>query len=103
MPTGHNVGQRFARLATAAEAKIPLVYFGPYMARKHGGATAGPRYMNLRPFYTLDILADLNKSAVTTINWPVYDKCELLRTEVKDKTMKEYKDLVLYNKNFADR
>src|SRR4030042_4743958 len=39
VPTGHNVGQRFARLAAAAEAKIPLVYFGPYMARKHGGVT----------------------------------------------------------------
>ena len=25
VPTGHNVGQRFARLAAAAEAKIPLV------------------------------------------------------------------------------
>jgi len=44
VPTGHNVGQRFARLAAAAEAKIPLVYFGPYMARKHGGITSGPRY-----------------------------------------------------------
>jgi hypothetical protein len=97
VPTGHNVGQRFARLAAAAEAKIPLVYFGPYMARKHGGATSGPRYMNLRLFYTLDILADINKSAVTTINWPVDDKCELLRTDAKDKTIKEYINLFLSN------
>ncbi len=97
VPTGHNVGQRFARLAAAAEAKIPLVYFGPYMARKHGGATSGPRYMNLRLFYTLDILADINKSAVTTINWPVDSKCELLRTSDKDKVMKEYLDLFLNN------
>lgn len=97
VPTGHNVGQRFARLAAAAEAKIPLVYFGPYMARKHGGATAGPRYMNLRLFYTLDILANINGSAVTTINWPVDSKCELLRTPVKDDTIKEYIDLFLLN------
>lgn len=95
VPTGHNVGQRFARLAAAAEARIPLVYFGPYMARKHGGATEGPRYMNLRLFYTLDILAQLNKTAVTTINWPVDDYCELLRTPEKDARMKEYIKLFL--------
>lgn len=95
VPTGHNVGQRFARLAAAAEAKIPLVYFGPYMARKHGGATAGPRYMNLRLFYALDILADINKSAVSTVNWPVDDKCELVRTKAKDDRMVRYIDLFL--------
>src|SRR3989344_360569 len=77
VPTGHNVGQRFARLAAAAEAKIPLVYFGPYMARKHGGETEGPRYMNLRLFYALDVLADINSTAVTAINWPVDDNYEL--------------------------
>ena len=43
VPSGHNVGQRFARLAAAAQAKIPLVYFGPYAAYKHGGETQGPR------------------------------------------------------------
>lgn len=95
VPTGHNVGQRFARLAAAAEAKIPLVYFGPYMARKHGGETEGPRYMNLRLFYALDIVADINKTAVTTINWPVDAKCELLRTPAKDQRMKEYLDIFL--------
>jgi len=39
VPSGHNVGQRFARLAAAARAGVPLVYFGPYAAYKHGGAT----------------------------------------------------------------
>ena len=95
VPTGHNVGQRFARLAAAAEAKIPLVYFGPFMARKHGGITQGPRYMNLRLFYTLDVLAQINKAAVTAINWPVDKNCELLRTSEKDLRMKEYIKLFL--------
>jgi hypothetical protein len=95
VPTGHNVGQRFARLAAAAEAKIPLVYFGPYMAKKHGGETAGPRYMNLRLFYALDVLSQINKAAVTTINWPVDKKCELLRTPEKDAEMKSYIELFL--------
>ena len=48
VPSGHNVGQRFGRLVAAAKERIPVVYFGPYMAYKHGGATAGPRYMNLK-------------------------------------------------------
>lgn len=95
VPTGHNVGQRFARLAAAAEAKIPLVYFGPYMARKHGGATSGPRYMNLRLFYALDVLADINKTPVTTINWPVDKNCELVLGSAKDELIKEYVDLFL--------
>ncbi len=93
VPTGHNVGQRFARLAAAAEAQIPLVYFGPYMARKHGGKTAGPRYMNLRLFYSLDVLAAIHDTPVTTINWPVDAKCELLRSGKKDAEMKEYLNL----------
>src|SRR4051794_3543893 len=41
VPSGHNVGQRFARLAAAAEHAVPAVYFGPYAAKKHGGETAG--------------------------------------------------------------
>src|SRR4051794_12663239 len=35
VPSGHNVGQRYARLAAASEARVPLVYFGPYVAVKH--------------------------------------------------------------------
>ena len=54
VPSGHNVGQRFGRLVAAARARIPVVYFGPYAAYKHGGKTAGPRYMNLRLFYALE-------------------------------------------------
>jgi hypothetical protein len=90
VPSGHNVGQRFARLAAAAEQRVPLVYFGPFKARKHGGATAGPRYMNLRLFYALDKIEQLNDAAVSTINWPVDDDCELLRTPAKDDQMREY-------------
>src|SRR5438067_1791381 len=30
VPSGHNVGQRFARIAAAAEAGVPSIYFGPY-------------------------------------------------------------------------
>lgn len=95
VPSGHNVGQRFGRLVAAAEAKVPVVYFGPYAARKHGGATQGPRYMNLRLFYALDVLARINSTAVTTIDWPVDDDYEIRRDSAKDEQIRKYVALFL--------
>lgn len=101
VPSGHNVGQRFGRLVAAAKERIPVVYFGPYMAYKHGGATAGPRYMNLRLFYSLKNVANYFNTAVTTINWPVDQNCEVLKTPLKDARLIEYLDLFMryYNAN----
>jgi hypothetical protein len=56
VPSGHNVGQRFVRVAAAAEAGIPFLYFSPYAANKHRGETAGPRYMNVRLFHAIDVM-----------------------------------------------
>jgi len=96
VPSGHNVGQRFSRIAAAAEAKIPCVYFGPYVAKKHGGETAGPRYMNLRLFHAIDKLIQITGTAVTTINWPVDANCEIMKGGAKDADMKEYISLFLH-------
>jgi hypothetical protein len=101
VPSGHNVGQRFARLAAAAEAGVPVVYFGPYAARKHGGITAGPRYMNLRLFAALDRVAEVNRSAVTCINWPVDSNFEIIRLPSKDDRIREY--LALFFSAHDDR
>lgn len=90
VPSGHNVGQRFARIAAAAEAGVPAVYFGPYVARKHGGITAGPRYMNLRLFHALDAMERVTGTAVTTINWPVDGTFEVRRDRGKDRDVREY-------------
>lgn len=90
VPSGHNVGQRFGRLAAAAENGVPVVYFGPYAAYKHGGSTAGPRYMNLRLFYALDNLSTITNTAITTINWPVDTSYEIIKDNRKDIRVKEY-------------
>lgn len=90
VPSGHNVGQRFARIAAAAEAGVPSLYFGPYEARKHGGNTAGPRYMNVRLFHALDAMEQITGTAVTTINWPVDGNHEVRRDQTKDKDVREY-------------
>lgn len=95
VPSGHNVGQRFARLAAAAQAKVPLVYFGPYAAYKHGGETQGPRYMNLRLFSALEAMAAIEKTAVTTIRWPVDGNYEIVQSPAKDEHMREYLALFL--------
>ncbi len=95
VPSGHNVGQRFGRLVAAAKERIPVVYFGPYMAYKHGGITAGPRYMNLRLFYSLKNVSDYYDTAITTINWPVDSSCEVLKTPVKDQRLIEYLEMYL--------
>lgn len=93
VPSGHNVGQRYGRLLAAAEERIPVVYFGPYAAYKHGGNTAGPRYMNLRLFYSLSNVSNTCNTAITTINWPVDRNYEVLKTPAKDVRIKEYLNL----------
>ncbi len=93
VPSGHNVGQRYGRLLAAAQEHIPVVYFGPYAAYKHGGNTAGPRYMNLRLFYSLQNVSDIYNTAITTINWPVDANYEVLKTPVKDIRVKQYLNL----------
>jgi hypothetical protein len=95
VPSGHNVGQRFARLAAAAEHSVPSLYFGPYVAKKHGGNTAGPRYMNLRLFGALDAMSRVTGTALTTINWPVDEHCEVRRDPAKDTDVRIYIETLL--------
>ena len=90
VPSGHNVGQRFARIAAAAQAGVPFLYFGPYVAKKHGGRTAGPRYMNVRLFHALEALERTRSTAVTTIKWPVDERFEVRRDKAKDNDVRDY-------------
>ncbi len=90
VPSGHNVGQRFARIAAAAECSVPCFYFGPYAAQKHGGKTAGPRYMNVRLFHAINAMSLATNSAITTINWPVDANFEVRRDREKDNDPRDY-------------
>lgn len=90
VPSGHNVGQRFARIAAAAECRVPCLYFGPYVAKKHGGKTAGPRYMNVRLFHAIDAMVRVTGTAITTINWPVDARCEVRKDAAKDRDVRDY-------------
>ena len=71
--------------------QLPVVYFGPFAAYKHGGKTQGPRYMNLRLFYALEKLAEIENSTVTVLNWPVDDGYEIIQDpSIRDAHIKEY-------------
>ena len=90
VPSGHNVGQRFARIAAAAEAGVPFLYFAPYVAMKHGGKTAGRRYVNARLFHAVDAMERKTGTAVTTVNWPVDEDYEVRRGQAKDSDARDY-------------
>ena len=90
VPSGHNPGQRYARIAAAAEAGVPCLYIYPYEALKHGGKTAGPRYMNVRLVHALDVMERITRTAVTTINWPVDENYEVRLDQTKDADAREY-------------
>ncbi|MGH6889694.1 MAG: hypothetical protein ACREHF_10945 [Rhizomicrobium sp.] len=46
--------------------------------------------MNVRLFYALDAMERVTGTAVTTINWPVDDRCEVRRDKAKDDDIREY-------------
>lgn len=92
VPSGHNVGQRFARIARASEKKVPFVYFFPYVAQKHGAETeerelqqkTNQRYVNPRLFEAFDRLEAIYGTVIIPVTWPVDSGYELLRTAQKD-------------------
>lgn len=87
VPTGHNVGQRFARIANAAEEGIMFVNFLPFKARKHGRYT-GVCYINARLFVAFEKMIELHKVPVLAINWPCDSNGELIRDGSEDKIIR---------------
>lgn len=69
VPTGHNVGQRVARLVRAAEYKIPVLYFLPFDARKHGAHTSICS-INTRLIRAMIKMSDIHDVPVLPVEWP---------------------------------
>lgn len=76
VPTGHNVGQRFARLARAAELCVPTIFFLPFDAKKHGihGSICA---LNARLIRAMLKMSEIHDTPVLPVNWPVDDHGEL--------------------------
>ena len=83
VPTGHNVGQRFARLAKAAEMGVPSIYFLPYAAMKHG-EHANICQINPRLLLALIRMSELHKTTCCSFNWPASEDGELFDDGTED-------------------
>jgi hypothetical protein len=69
VPTGHNVGQRAARLVRAAEHEIPVLFFLPFDARKHGAFT-GICSINTRLLKAMVRMSEIHNVPVLPVEWP---------------------------------
>jgi hypothetical protein len=68
VPTGHNVGQRMARLVRAVEFGIPTICFLPFEARKHGRYD-NICYINTRLLEAFERMWQLHDTPVLAVDW----------------------------------
>ena len=76
VPTGHNVGQRMARLVRSVEHGVPAIYFCPFDARKHG-RNSGICNLNARLLNAFEEIWNIHNTPLIAINWPADEYGEL--------------------------
>jgi hypothetical protein len=96
VPTGHNVGQRFARFANAVEEGVMVVFFLPFVAMKHG-RYAGVCYIPARLFMALETMERIHGVPVLAVNWPCNKTYELFRDGSQDDNMRRLVEDLLEN------
>lgn len=77
VPSGHNVGQRFARLVRAIELGIPAMYFFPFDAKKHG-ENATICHMNIRLLEAARNMYRIHGTPLLCVNWPTDRRGEII-------------------------
>lgn len=77
VPTGHNVGQRFARLVRAAEYGLTTLFFVPFDKRKLGKHSSMCN-VNARLLRALRELGNIHNCPVLAVNWPCDSKGDLI-------------------------
>lgn len=88
VPTGHNIGQRLARLVRAAELGVPVIKFFPFDAMKHG-THANVCNLNARVLEAFQKMTDIHKVPVLAVNWPVDKYWELVDGGAEDTVVRE--------------
>lgn len=83
VPTGHNIGQRFARLVRAAENNVLSIYFFPFSARKHGEYSSICN-CNARLFKAIENMNSIHSAPVLAVNWITDFNGELIRDGSQD-------------------
>lgn len=95
VPTGHNVGQRFARLVKAIELGIPAIYYFPFDAKKHGKHSSICN-LNIRLLAAAKRMYEIHNTPLLCVNWPTDKHGELItdgtENEVMISLLKSYVD-----------
>jgi hypothetical protein len=77
VPTGHNVGQRFARLVRSVEHGIPAIKYFPFDAKKHG-THANICNLNARLLLAFETMWKIHDTPILAVNWLSDSDGELL-------------------------
>ncbi len=77
VPTGHNVGQRMARLVRSAELGVPVIYKAPFDAMKHGDY-AGICNLNIRLLEAFRVMKRFHGVPVVALNTTIDKNHEIL-------------------------
>ena len=88
VPTGHNIGQRLARIVRSAEAEVPVVKFFPFDARKHGEHSSICN-LNARVLWAFHEMTNLHGVPVLAVNWPSDERGELLNDGSENDRVRE--------------
>ncbi len=95
VPTGHNVGQRFARLVRSVELGIPTIYFFPFDAKKHG-EYSNKCNLNIRLLAAAKKMYQIHKTPLLCVNWPTDKHGEIITDGTENqqimKILKSYVD-----------
>lgn len=88
VPTGHNVGQRMARLVRGVELGVPTIKFFPFDARKHGTYTSICN-LNARLLLAFERMSDVHDVPMLAVNWPADEDGELRVDGTEDLRVQE--------------
>lgn len=77
VPTGHNVGQRFARLVRAVELGVPAIYYFPFDARKHG-ENANICNLNIRLIDAAEKMFKIHGTPLLCVDWKTDAEGEII-------------------------
>ena len=98
VPTGHNVGQRFGRIANSAEEKAMFIKFFPFDARKHGKYSSLCN-LNIRLLDAFFKMMEIHKVPILAMNWPCDKNYELIRDGSEDNELRNLLE-ELFEKDF---
>lgn len=87
VPTGHNVGQRVARLVKAVETRVPTIKFFPFDAKKHG-TYSNICNLNIRLLLAFERMWDIHDCPIVALNWIADEDGELIDDGSEDDEIK---------------